>query len=360
MPTNPPMQSGDNPNRALEILTQMGLTTPENVLRFIEGLQTQPNQAIPPSENNQMEDVQPTQSMVISPVKMAQPRHFSKQSNPGELNMWIQDIEAYIHSGSIRGAFRTEMEKINLAASYLSGEARLNWNVAKQYSDITDELDQKIDTMERFFAHVRQANTNWNEQDQIRRKYMNFRQRKSVSDYGTQLLLYANQLVPRPSENEILERFKFGLQERIRRELARVFDPPTQVRSFIALCDRIDKQLWEYRITQFKPEHLLHALPTRRFPLNEHQPNSLPTKGTTEWKNYCYKENRCLECGKPGHKKSQCHSQLESSHRSSYDRTKPFNNIRHTTRPITGFNQSKAITFDVSKAQNQGKGPSRS
>lgn len=366
-------------NTATEILSRLGLNTAEQVLGFIQSLQTQLNQVnadlqtvrnqirpnnVPattpehpafnsastialdptPSVSDRMEDLQPAQPVVLSSVRLATPRHFSKQTTPGELQMWIQEMEAYIASGTVRGAFQSEAEKISLAASYLSGEARLHWSVAKQMSDLADPTDpDKINTLEQFFQHLREANTNWNEQEYIRRKYMQLRQKRSAGEFGTQLILLANQLIPRPTENEILERFKFGLQERIRRELVHVFDPPTNLRQFILLCDRIDKQLYSYRLSQN------HHSYGSTFNALSHQQTKEPKKGTPEWTKWCHKENRCLECGKTGHRKSECRNLNRTPQQS-----------RHSNRDNRNIKQ---ITFDVSGIQHkdqQGNGSGRS
>ena len=373
-------------NTAEATLNQLGLTSAEQVLELIQQLQTQlaiatqasiqtttppieqttpittsaPDQTPiavaessnriihTPSETDRMEDVQHTTSVVMAPIRMANPKTFSKQTTPGELNMWIQDIQDYIQVGTARGAFRTEQEKIRLAASYLTGEAKLKWSVAKQYSERTNDESQKINTFERFLEHVRKANTDWNEQDRIRRKYMNLKQRRSVSEFATELLLLANQLVPVPSDTEILERFKYGLQERIQIELARVFDPPRDVHAFVELCDRIDKRTYGYRFI-YSRDHSFNALRSER---SEHR--NLPAKGTPEWTKLCQKENRCLECFKVGHRKAECRNRNRTTDNKGSTNSK---GSEHKDQ-----NQVQSVTFDVSKSQSKekGKGSSRS
>lgn len=388
---DPNVAPNDNTDQATRALNQLGLTNAEQVLNLIQSLQQQVNEtttsrnveqsipvipsvvptsttapmptatptttiptAPPTAHSDLMEDVQPTQSLLLPSVRLAVPKHFSKQMTPGELNMWILEIRSYIQSGTVRGTLLTEEEKITLAASYLSGEARLNWGVANQVSALYSNDDpRKINTLEKFFQHLIDTNTDWNEEERIRKKYMQLKQRRSAGEYGRELILLANLLHPRPTEHEILERFKFGLQERIRRELVHILDPPETLEGFIKLCVRIDRQLYEYRISQSNSnDHSFNMMSqTTGESSTQHRQ---PTKGTPEWNKWCHKENRCLECGKTGHKKFECRSKGSGTSRPNQSTTSRLNMSRlNTNRPNT--NTPPSVTFDVSKTHTKDK-----
>lgn len=375
-PTNPtnPTNSADE---AINALTQLGLTSPEQVLQTIQTLQRQLNEAtaqriqqnsIPtpqlsertvpvrtPSISDHMEDIQPTQTVILPSIRMATPRHFSKQTLPGELSMWIDEIKAYIRAGAVRGAFMLEQEKIDTAASYLSGEARRKWLIARQVSELRPTGDpRKIDTLDKFFQYLLKDNSDWNEQEKIRQQYMKLRQRRSAGEFGRELILLANLLNPRPTEHEILERFKFGLQERVRCALVNVLDQPDNLEDFITLCDRIDQRLYEYRISQTS-KHSFNMMAQS----SGHKSNNTDKqqfKGSPEWNKWCHRENRCLECGKPGHKKSECRSKNRLNNKDSQNGQKDHN------KDQSKDSDPKAVTFDVSKVQSKekGKGSGRS
>src|SRR5690606_18083490 len=115
---------------------------------------------------------------------------------------WIRDVRDYLAYEDTRSR-RTEAQKISIASSYLAGDAKVKWGLAK---DISDESEpgspNKIETLEDFFNHVREANLDWNEQDNIRKRYMTLWQKQLAGMFGTELLLLARQLVPRPPEHE--------------------------------------------------------------------------------------------------------------------------------------------------------------
>jgi len=62
-----------------------------------------------------------------------------------------------------------------------------------------------------------------------------------------------------------MERFKHGLQERIRAELVRVINPPTDLQEFITFCDHIDKQLYDYRVSESGP---IRSMPSHPIAIN--------------------------------------------------------------------------------------------
>lgn len=345
--------------QALNLLTQMGMNSMSDVVNTVQSLQAQLQQAriqnVPEQHHrqtplvDQMQDVQNIRTVAVSTTKPANPKFFSKQTYAGELMMWIDTMRAYIQADENRGIFKPEREKINLAASYLDGDARIKWG-ARQRIDMRRLPDdpRKINTLEQFFAYLMQYHSKWNEQDKIRKKYMKLRQRRSVSEYGQELLLLADLLEPRPSDKEVLERFKYGLQNQVREALAHTLNKPEGLEDFMQLCDEIDNSIYEYRTSKESKEHLYSMSQQSG---SKDEASNRPKKGTPEWNTWCRKDNRCLNCGKVGHRIAQCRSKKNSN--------KPKQENKGTDQSSNP--NPSSVTLDVSKLdqKNKGNGQSR-
>lgn len=245
----------------------------------------------------------------------------------------------YLNFYAIRGQLRTESEKITIASSYLVNQAKAKWTVAKRCSDNPNTpLSKKILSLEDFFTHIYKANTSWKEQELIRHRYMTLTQRKSAGDFGTEHINLSLLLNPSPPGNEVLEQFKSGLKNGLRKKMARIVDPPLELQAYITLCDRIDKRIYQtnscsntctfsqtpgygqrtqHQQRFHQQNRMSNSTPRFNAMFNQQRPgptnssatsnsNFTPSRGSSEWKSWCRNNNLCLECGKSGHRAATC------------------------------------------------------
>jgi hypothetical protein len=243
---------------------------------------------------------------------------------------WISEMRDYIEFYAARGAFRSEAEKIQVAANRLTGRARKIWNVRKRLMASDTEGRMQVRSLEEFFRIIRLQCTDYNADERIRQRYDRLRQTRSVREYAIDLLDLADQLKQRPPDFEILHRFKSGLRDHVLEELYKIYEPPNNLFDFIELCDRIDnhwysrqrlrKDLREraqnnaygersYGERSRAPDNRESKPRTDRTSsgTNRDRPNSdRPRKGTPEWRQWCADERRCFLCGDKGHSGRNC------------------------------------------------------
>ncbi|SLM39534.1 hypothetical protein LPUS_10094 [Lasallia pustulata] len=180
-------------------------------------------------------------------LKLAQPSRYDGKQDDNACEDWITEMREYIEYYAHRGHFRDESKKIMLAGGYLKDQARRLWSVRKKLSDEAPMgSSHKIDSLNHFFDVIRHACKEVNGQERIRADYNTLRQHSSVSDYAYDLLGLADQLVSKPPDSEVLERFKVGLQPHVQDRLAEKLDLPTELFAYINLADRIDRNWYEH------------------------------------------------------------------------------------------------------------------
>lgn len=173
----------------------------------------------------------PSEEEAPSKLKVPDPLHFNGTRCSKELENFLWDMEQYFHAARIK-----EVEKVTVAAMYLTGDAKLWWRTR-----LTDDLNAgrpKISTWESLTKELRDqflpGNTSWVAREAMR----SLKHDGSVREYVTQfssLMLDVKDM----SEADKLFNFMSGLQGWACLELRRqgVLDLPSAMAAAESLMD---------------------------------------------------------------------------------------------------------------------------
>lgn len=196
-----------------------------------------PNEALPT-----------TASMVRSggsALCLRQPKPYDGSRTGTACEDWISEMRNYIEFYTVRNEFKTEMERIQAAASFLTDRARKVWNVHKRmHESAPTDSGLQVNTLEDFFKVIKNACTDFNLGERVRSEYNRLRQPRSVGEFAYDLLDLVDQLPNCPPDFEILERFRSGLRNHVTDKVDKILQQPEELVPFIELCDRIDRKWW--------------------------------------------------------------------------------------------------------------------
>lgn len=291
-------------------------------------------------------------------LRLRQPRPYDGRRTGTACEDWISEMRDYIEFYTIRNEFKSETERIQTAASYLTERARKVWNVRKRmHESATEESGLQVRTLEDFFKVIKNACTDFNLGERVRRDYNRLRQTKSVGEFAYDLLDLVDQLPHRPPDFEILERFRSGLRDHVTDELDKILEQPEELVPFIELCDRIDRKWWLRQrqrqnsgqsrtdttgkkgssSSNFNRNASAPPSSSSSNTRSSHSTSTGPTpqsgyrgrqrvyqmsgggnikKGTKEWKDWCENNRLCFKCGSDAHKSRNCTARTNQSNQS--------------------------------------------
>lgn len=251
--------------------------------------------------------------------KPKEPHTYDGDRSDGKLDDHVRDLENWVRFHERRNHWGDEAEKVEQAATYLTGKMHRMFDLSK------DNIHTFPEYVSWLRATFRDNNENAKLKEDWRRCIMG---RRSVMEYATDLLYLAARIEPRKLDSEVKEHFRSGLSARLQIRLAEHpeweelglndYIGRTDTLSQIEIAkDRVRLELGpgikdelygisELVTTSDKGNELYLINNPRRGPgpfgVN---PASL-RKGTQEWQNWCRTNRACFNCGKPGHTTRDC------------------------------------------------------
>jgi hypothetical protein len=202
---------------------------------------------------------------------------------------WIDEVTIALNQHRKRGSFLDDLEEVYWATSFLTNRASDIWKVERiEAQRAGSQLDIPF-----LFSVMRANCMDFHHQEKIRARYMSVKQVKSTQDFAIELLDLTNMLETRPSDLEILERFKQGLMPHVHERLSLTVDKPTNLLEYIRYCSRLDLE-WYKMHGRTNVKHSYNAMYAR------------PARQSGEWSARCLKEERCFNCGNLGHQTRTC------------------------------------------------------
>ena len=201
-----------------------------------------------------------------------------------------------------------EVRKVDIASSLLEGDARSWYRFAVGLNDESidvsyDQIRMAFPTYEKYCEKLRNAFRGLSDKDHARDELRNWRQKSSVvAAVGVFRAICMR--IPGIAEDEMLDRFVYGLKSTVRIEVLRNGLPGT-LDEAIALADRIDRN--QFEASKRKQESTVsdnHPVPMDLSVVSID--NRYRGKLTPELKKLLQTENRCFYCRHVGCSIDRC------------------------------------------------------
>jgi hypothetical protein len=260
--------------------------------------------------------------------KPKEPSRYDGDRTDGKLDDHIRDVENWIRFHERRNHWGDETEKVEQAATYLTGKMHRMYDLSRA----------SIATFPEYIAWLRETFKDSNENIKLKEEWRCCTQgSRTVMDYATDLIYLAQRIVPRKLDAEIKDHFRTGLSPRIQLRLAE--HPEYENNN---LSDYIGRADTLYQIELAKDhvrqqaggsQHMLYGIkPTEDHAESEdledvydRETETFYTlrdprrgtdvlgmssgnlrKGTPQWSDWCKANEACFNCAKKGHRTRDC------------------------------------------------------